>query len=147
MKVLVDADACPVKDIIIKVSKKYDIPVIMLVDTCHVIDDNYSKTIVVDKFSDSVDFVLVNKIEKGDVVITQDYGVAAMSLTKGAKVINQNGRVYNNENIDKLLFERHVSQKIRRGGGKISGPSKRKREDDANFEKAFGMLLNSLNFS
>ena len=118
MKVLVDADACPVKDIIIKISKKHEIPVIMLVDTCHVIDDDYSQTIVVDKSPDSVDFVLVNKIEKGDIVVTQDYGVAAMSLSKGAKVINQNGMIYDNENMDKLLFERHVSQKIRRSGGR-----------------------------
>ncbi|HHX18509.1 MAG TPA: YaiI/YqxD family protein [Clostridium sp.] len=144
MKVLVDADACPVKDIIIKISKKHEIPVIMLVDTCHVIDDDYSQTIVVDKSPDSVDFVLVNKIEKGDIVVTQDYGVAAMSLSKGAKVINQNGMIYDNENMDKLLFERHVSQKIRRSGGRTPGPSKRKKEDNHIFEKVFSELIEKI---
>ena len=144
MKVLVDADACPVKDIIVKISKKHEIPVIMLVDTCHVINDKYSQTIVVDKSPDSVDFALVNKIEKGDIVVTQDYGVAAMSLAKGAKVINQNGMIYNSENIDKLLFERHVSQKVRRGGGRTSGPSKRKKEDNDKFEKVFSRLIETI---
>jgi len=144
LKVLVDADACPVKDIIIKISKKHEIPVIMLVDTCHVIDDDYSQTIVVDKSPDSVDFVLVNKIEKGDIVVTQDYGVAAMSLSKGAKVINQNGMIYDNENMDKLLFERHVSQKIRRSGGRTPGPSKRKKEDNHIFEKVFSELIEKI---
>ena len=144
MKVLVDADACPVKDIIIKISKKHEIPVIMLVDTCHVIDDDYSQTIVVDKSPDSVDFVLVNKIEKGDIVVTQDYGVAAMSLSKGAKVINQNGMIYDNENMDKLLFERHVSQKIRRSGGRTPGPSKRKKEDNHIFKKVFSELIEKI---
>jgi uncharacterized protein YaiI (UPF0178 family) len=144
LKVLVDADACPVKDIIIKISKKHEIPVIMLVDTCHVIDDDYSQTIVVDKSPDSVDFVLVNKIEKGDIVVTQDYGVAAMSLSKGAKVINQNGMIYDNENMDKLLFERHVSQKIRRSGGRTPGPSKRKKEDNHIFKKVFSELIEKI---
>lgn len=144
MKVLVDADACPVKDIIVKISKVHGVPVIMLVDTCHVIDDNYSQTVVVDKSPDSVDFALVNRIEKGDIVVTQDYGVAAMSLAKGAKVINQNGIIYNNQNMDKLLFERHVSQKIRRGGGRTTGPSKRKQKDNDKFEKVFRMLLEKI---
>lgn len=142
MKILVDADACPVKNIIVKVAKEYSIHVTMLVDTSHIINDGYSEVITVDKSRDSVDFVLVNKVAKGDVVVTQDFGVAAMALSKGAKVMSQNGLVFCDENIDKLLFERHISQKVRRSGGRTSGPSKRTKEDDIRFEEVFRRLIN-----
>lgn len=141
MKILVDADACPVKNIIVRIAKQNNIPVIMLIDTSHVIDDGYSEVIVVDKGSDAVDFSLVNKVSGGDIVITQDYGVAAMALSRGAKVINQNGLVYSDQNIEKLLFERHISQKVRRSGGRTAGPRKRNKEDDMKFEEAFKVLI------
>ncbi|TYQ16544.1 UNVERIFIED_CONTAM: hypothetical protein Cloal_3091 [Acetivibrio alkalicellulosi] len=141
MKVLVDADACPVKNIIVSISKKYKIPVIMIADTCHNIDDGYSEVITVDKSSDSADFVLVNMIKKEDIVVTQDFGLAAMCLAKGARVINQNGLLYTNDNIDKLLFERHIGQKVRRGGGRTKGPSKRIKDDNIRFENTFLNLL------
>lgn len=141
MKILVDADACPVKKIIVNIAKSKNIHVIMLIDTSHEIDDGYSEVIVVDKSRDSVDFALVNKVEKGDIVVTQDYGVAAMALAKGAKVINQNGLIYSDKNMDKLLFERHLSQKVRRSGGRIAGSSKRTIEQDKKFEEAFKFLL------
>lgn len=141
MKILVDADACPVKHIIIKVAKEYHIPVVMCIDTSHIINDGYSEVVTVDKSRDSVDIALINRVSKGDIVVTQDYGVAAMALPKGAKAINQNGLIYSNENIDKLLFERHLAQKVRRSGSRVSGPRKRTREDDIRFEEAFRSLV------
>ena len=141
MKILVDADACPVKHIIVKVAKEYKIPVTMFIDTSHIIDDGYSEVITVDKSRDSVDIALVNKTSNGDIVVTQDYGVAAMALGKRAKAINQNGLVYSDGNIDKLLFERHLGQKVRRSGGRTSGPRKRTKEDDMKFEDSFRKLL------
>ena len=141
MNILVDADACPVKDIIVKIAKGHSLKVIMLCDTSHMLNDGYSEIVVVDKSRDSVDFALVNKIKKGDIVVTQDYGVAAMSLAKGAKVLNQNGMVYHEGNMDRLLFERHISQKVRRSGGRTSGPGKRTAEDNERFEKAFKNLI------
>jgi len=141
MKILVDADACPVKEIIVNIAKSKNIKVIMFIDTSHEIRDGYSEIVIVDKARDSVDFALVNKVEKGDIVITQDYGVATMALAKGAKAINQDGLIYSNENMDRLLFERHISQKIRRAGGRVSGPSKRTKEQNEKFEKAFKLLL------
>lgn len=142
MRILVDADACPVKQIIVKVAKEYNIPVIMFIDTSHVLNDGYSEVITVEKSRDSVDFALINRVIKGDIVVTQDYGVATMALPKGVKVINQNGLIYTNENIEKLLFERHLSQKVRRSGGRTFGPRKRVVEDDMKFEKAFRSLIN-----
>lgn len=141
MKILVDADACPVKGIILKVAREHSIPVTMFIDTSHILQDGYSEVVTVDKSRDSVDIALVNRVSKGDVVVTQDYGVAAMALPKGAKAISQNGLVYTNDNIDRLLFERHLGQKVRRSGGKTSGPRKRTKEDDERFEAAFRSLI------
>lgn len=142
MRILVDADACPVKKIIVKAAREYKISVVMFIDTSHILDDGYSEVVTVDKSRDSVDIALVNRILKGDIVVTQDYGVAAMALPKGAKAINQNGFIYNDENISNLLFERHLSQKVRRSGGRTNGPKKRTEDNDARFEKAFRMLIN-----
>lgn len=141
MKILVDADACPVKHIIVKLAKEYKIPVIMFIDTSHRINDGYSEVVVVDKARDSADIALANRVTGEDIVVTQDYGVAAMSLAKGARAINQNGLVYSNENIDMLLFERHIGQKVRRSGGRTSGPGKRTKEDDVKFENSLRGLL------
>ncbi len=141
MRILVDADACPVKSIIVKWAKQYDIPVTMLIDTSHELNDGYSTVIVVDKARDSVDIALANLIAKGDIVVTQDYGVAAMALGKRARAINQNGLIYSDNNIDRLLFERHLGQKVRRAGGRTSNMGKRTRADDESFETAFSKLL------
>lgn len=144
MKILVDADACPVKQIIVKVAKEYGIPVIMLIDTSHVLDDGYSEIITVDKSRDSVDFALINKVSKDDIVVTQDYGVAAMALPKGAKAVNQNGLVFSDDNINNLLLERHLSQEVRRSGGRTRGPKKRTEDNDIRFEAAFRKLLKTI---
>jgi len=144
MKILVDADACPVKGIIVKLAKAKKIPVTMLTDTSHQLRDGYSQVITVDKAADSVDFALMGLLSSGDIVVTQDYGLAAMALGKRARVINQNGMVYTDENIDRLLMERHLGSKVRRGGGRTKGPPKRTKEDDARFEERFEMLLAKL---
>jgi len=147
MKILVDADACPVKQIIVRIAKKNNIPVTMLCDTSHVLNDGYSSIITVDKHADSVDFALMALLSCEDIVVTQDFGLAAMVLGKGARVLNQNGLVYTDQNIDKLLYERHIGQKVRRGGGKTKGPAKRAKEDDERFETAFVGLVESSSFS
>jgi uncharacterized protein YaiI (UPF0178 family) len=124
MQILVDADACPVKQFIVRLAKQHKIPVTMLIDTSHELNDGYSRIITVDKAADSVDFALMRLLTRDDIVVTQDFGLAAMVLGKGAKAINQNGMVFTNENIDKLLMERHIGQKVRRGGGKKNGQRK-----------------------
>jgi uncharacterized protein YaiI (UPF0178 family) len=141
MRILVDADACPVKAIIVRLAKRRKIPVTMLIDTAHELDDGYSEIITVSRRADSVDYALMNILAHNDIVVTQDYGLAAMALGKGAKAVNQNGLVYTDENIDGLLMGRYIGQKIRRGGGRTKGPAKRTEEDDERFEKAFSALL------
>jgi uncharacterized protein len=145
MKILVDADACPVKDIILHIGKKYEMKIIMFIDTCHIYCDDYSEVITVDKGRDSVDFALANKIEKYDIVVTQDYGVAAMALSKGALAIHQNGLIYDKDNIDKLLFERYLSQRVRKAGGRTTNQKKRTKENDIAFEKSLLYLCEQNN--
>jgi uncharacterized protein YaiI (UPF0178 family) len=140
-RILVDADACPVKEIIVRMAKRRNIPVTMVIDTSHELDDGYSTIITVDKGSDSADYAIAGMVTGRDVVVTQDYGLAAMILAKGASAIDQNGMVYTNENIDSLLERRYIGQKIRRGGGSTKGPKKRTIDDDERFEAVFGKVL------
>ena len=143
MKILVDADACPVKAIIEEVAKEYNIPVYMFVDTSHILSSDYSKIIVVSKAPDAVDFALFNNTQKGDIVVTQDYGVAAMALGKGAYAIHHNGREYLNEGINQMLMERHIAKKLRMAGGRVKGSTKRRSgKEDEGFRKCFQRLCN-----
>ena len=93
------------------------------------------------KGADSVDFALVNLAVQGDVVITQDYGLAAMCLARKAMVVNQDGLEYTADNIDALLLRRHTAAKLRRQGGRLKGPAKRSREQDVSFQNALVSLL------
>ena len=111
MKIYVDADACPVVAIVEQIAKEYEIPVTLLCDTNHVLYSDYSEVVTVGAGADAVDFKLVSLCHKGDIVVTQDYGVAAMILGKGAYGIHQNGKWYTNENIDRMLMERHLAKK------------------------------------
>ncbi|TCT16283.1 hypothetical protein EDC18_102300 [Natranaerovirga pectinivora] len=133
MKILVDADACPVKDIIINIAKKYNLEVIMFFDTSHIYKNDYCKVVTVDKGRDSADFALIGSIKSGDLVISQDYGVASISLSKKAIVLNQDGFIYTDDNIDLLLFQRHLSKTNRRHGNRPKGPKKRTSAQDDSF--------------
>lgn len=135
MKILIDGDGCPVIDLTIKIAKKFNIDVIIMCDTSHVFNKEGVKTMVFSKGADSVDFALINTVQKEDIVITQDYGLAAMAINKASYVINQNGLIYTDDNIDTLLYSRHISKKIRQSGGRVKGPKKRSNEDNINFEK------------
>ena len=128
-------------------AKQRNVPVAMLIDTSHQLDDGYSKIITVDKQADSVDFALMRLLTREDIVVTQDYGLAAMVLGKGARAVNQNGLVYSNDNIDKLLMERHIGAKVRRRGGRTKGPAKRSKEDNERFETVFGSMLDAVTAS
>ena len=143
MQILIDADACPVVQIAEKVAIKYNIPVTLICDTNHILNSDYSEVIVVSAGADAVDYRLINICHKGDIVITQDYGVAAMALAKGAYSIHQSGRWYTNENIDQMLMERHINKKARRTSAKnhIKGPRKRTEEDDKRFAESFEKIV------
>lgn len=141
MKVLVDADACPVTDIAVSLCRQYNTPCFLLCDTAHEFHRDGAQTLIFDKGADSVDFALVNRVESGDIVVTQDYGLASMCLAKGARVLHQDGWAYTKENIDALLFSRHESGKYRRAGGRTKGPKKREKAQDDAFRDALQQML------
>ena len=143
MKILVDADACPVVRIVEQTAERYKIPVVLLCDTNQVLQSSYSEIKVIGAGADAVDFALVNQCGKGDIVVTQDYGVAAMILGKGAHGIHQSGKWYTNENIDQMLMERHLAKKARMGKGKhhLKGPAKRTEDDDERFQESLCKLI------
>ena len=141
MKIIIDGDACPGISIIEKVAKLYKIPVIIFCDINHFIQSDYSIVRIVDNGFQNVDMYVVNETKSNDIVISQDYGVAAICLSKNAAVINPKGYIYNNDNIDRLLEERHIHQKIRKGGGRTSNPKKRTVEDDNRLEKNLICLI------
>lgn len=147
MKIFVDADACPVIDIVEDIATKYNISVTLLCDTNHVLTSDYSEVIVVGAGADTVDYKLISICHRGDIVVTQDYGVAAMALGKGAFAIHQSGKWYTNENIDQMLMERHLNKKARRASSRnhIKGPRKRTEEDDQRFAESFEKLLRKAN--
>ena len=146
MRIFIDADACPVVRQTEEVAKKYSVPVMLLCDTNHILQSDYSEVKVIGAGADAVDFALVNLCQAGDVVITQDYGVAAMALGKRAYAMHQNGWQYTNENIERLLMERHLTKKARRASGKhhLKGPRKRSEEDNQQFKVKLERLLAKL---
>lgn len=141
MKVLIDADACPVVDIALRLCVKHGIPCLLLCDTAHACYREGAQTLIFDKGSDSVDFALVNRVTAGDIVITQDYGLASMCLAKTARVIHQDGWEYTEYNISGLMEQRHAAKKHRLAGGRTKGPSKRTKAQDEAFTKAFQQML------
>jgi len=143
MRIFVDADACPVVGIVERTAKKYAVPITLLCDTNHVLSSAYSEIKVIGAGADAVDYALIGLCRKGDIVVTQDYGVAAMALGKGAYAIHQSGKWYTNENIDQMLMERHLAKKARRSSGKhhLKGPGKRTSEDDEHFAESFEQLI------
>ena len=142
MTVFIDADGCPVVDITLRLAKQANVDCIIICDTSHMFDKPGVRTITVPRGDDSVDFTLVNMIQKGDIIVTQDYGLAAMCLARGTHPINQDGLIYDDSNIDRLLMQRHTAKKIRKAGGRVKGPAKRVAEQDKVFEAKLSNLLN-----
>ena len=142
MTIYIDADACPVTRIAEDIARKHDIPVTLLCDTNHVLTSDYSTVKVIGAWADAVDFALINLCQRGDIVVTQDYGVAALALGKGAKAIHQSGKWFTDDNIDGLLMDRHLAKKARRSGKHhLKGLAKRTEEDDKRFAESFERLI------
>lgn len=141
MRLLIDADGCPVVDIAIRLCKQYGISCLLLCDTAHEFYRDGAETLVFDKGADSVDFAIVSRVSPGDIVITQDYGLASMCLARSARILHQDGWEYTRDNIDALLLARHESRKLRAAGGRTKGPKKRTAAQNAAFEAAFQKLL------
>ena len=141
MKLFIDADGCPVTDIAVGLANTYHIPCVIVCDTAHEINRDGAQTVTVGKGADSADFALVNLLQPGDIVVTQDYGLAAMCLSRRAAAIHQDGFLYTQENIDELLFFRAAATRARRGGVRTKGPAKRTQGQNEQFYAALDALL------
>jgi uncharacterized protein len=141
MKIIVDADACPGKHIIEEVAKEFKLDLIFYCDINHILTSDYATVKYMDSGFQSVDMKIANEAKLGDIVVTQDYGVAAMVLGKKAYAISPKGNIYSDDNIEKLLFERHLSAKVRRGGGKTASHKKRSSEDDVKLKENLIRLI------
>lgn len=138
MTIYIDADACPVTQIAEDIAQKHGVPMTLLCDTSHELTSDYSTVKVIGAGADAVDFALINLCQHGDIVITQDYGVAALALGKGARAIHQSGKWFTDDNIDGLLMDRHLAKKARRSGKHhLKGPAKRTEEDEKRFAESF----------
>lgn len=141
MRILIDADACPVVDLTIKIALQYKIEIILYCDKNHILEKKNAKTIYVNPGNDAVDFVLLRDTKENDVVVTQDFGLASMILGKKAHCINQNGLIYNKFNIDSLLFSRQMSKKMRDKGKRTKGPKKREAKNDLSYKTSLTSLI------
>ena len=141
MNIFIDADGCPVVDIAIKVSKENNIHIVVVKNYAVQISDNYAEVVTVDISRDSADYYIANRISPGDILVSQDHGLAAMCLAKGAICINQNGLIINNENIDGMLNRRHMNQKLRREQKIYTKFKKRNPQADEDFERILRSLL------
>ena len=135
MNILIDADGCPVVDLTLQIAKQFGIPVIILCDTSHQIER---------EGADSVDFALVNRVKPGDLVVTQDYGLASMCLARCARVLNQNGLEYTANNMEALMLRRYENKKLLRAGKHPKGSPKRTKAQDEAFASTLTSLLESV---
>ena len=143
--IYIDADACPVTHIAEEIARRHGIPVTILCDTTHAMNSDYSAVKLIGAGADAVDLALINLCKAGDIVITQDYGVAALALGKGALAVHQSGKCFTDDNIGGLLMDRHLAKKARRSGKHhLKGPAKRTEEDDRCFAESFERLIAEL---
>lgn len=141
MKILIDADGCPVVHITLSVAKEFGIEAVIFCDTSHEFHKDGVRTVTVDKGADSADFAIVNFLDRGDLVVTQDYGLAAMTLSKKGRALTQNGLEITAFNIDSLLASRYAAKKARMSKKHLKGPPKRTAEQDRRFEAALRKIL------
>lgn len=141
MKIIVDADACPVTDTVVCVAKKKNLQCILVCDNTHLQKSEYAQVLTVDKGADCADIKIANIVSAGDTVVTQDYGLAALCLGKRAKILTQNGLIITDENIESLLYSRFMSKKARMSGKRTKGSKKRTSDDDKSFTEALYFVL------
>jgi uncharacterized protein YaiI (UPF0178 family) len=144
MKIFIDGDACPVTALIEKTAALYGVGVVFFHSTCHYSSNSNTSAvekIMVDNVSQAVDMAIINRVTKGDIVVTGDFGLASLVLGKGSYAISFSGMIYDENNIDRLLFERHMAGVVRRSGGRVKGPAKRTDKDNMSFEKSLNILI------
>ncbi|MGB6178654.1 YaiI/YqxD family protein [Carnobacterium sp.] len=146
MTIYIDADACPVKDVIISEGTAKEIPVTLVTSISHFSTVEQPKgveTIYVDNGAEAADYRIIRLIKKKDLLVTQDYGLASLALAKGAVVIHHSGYRYTMDNIDQLLQDRYLSAMIRKSGKRTKGPKPFTEENREKFRQLLTEILSS----
>jgi hypothetical protein len=142
MKIFIDGDACPSKDIAYDLSAKYDVEVIIIMSIKHYSDANCGREVIyVDSDPQAADMAIVNRVSGGDIVITSDYGLASLCIMKRCICLSFTGNIIDINNIDELLSIRYINQKIREYGGRTKGPPKRNSRDDFRFKRNLEKII------
>ncbi|MFI3307819.1 MAG: DUF188 domain-containing protein [Mycoplasmatota bacterium] len=128
MRIVIDADACPNVYEIINIAQQYKIKILIVADDSHVFKNDYADIVICETGYQSADMYILNNLKKEDIVITQDYGVAVIALSKVYAVIHPTGFLYD-ETISEMMEIRHIHAVARKSGIKVKGPKKRKKED------------------
>ena len=142
----IDADACPVTREAISVGRAHGFGVVLVGNGTQNLARHVRpgvEAVQVGQGRDAADFAIVERLRPEDVVVTQDIGVAAMALGRGARAISPRGRVFHTVTIDAELAVRHAEQKHRRAGGRTGGPSKFTDEDREHFVESLERMLRS----
>lgn len=144
MQIYIDADACPVKNIIIEEAIAKEIPVTLVTSISHFSTKEQPvgvETVYVDTGAEAADYRIIKLIKKGDILVTQDYGLASLGLGKGCIVLHHTGYVYTSENIDQLLQSRYLSAMVRKSGKRTKGPKPFTDENRKEFRQRFKEIL------
>ena len=142
MKIIVDADACPVKEIIFSVARELQIPVILVSSIAHSMpEEDIAEIRWVDKNPQAADIEIINLSQYQDIIVTGDYGLAALVLGKGSRAISFRGIIYQEKKMDSMLESRYLSRKIRESGGRTKGPKPFVQKDAELFEKSLRHLI------
>ena len=144
LQLIVDADACPVTELAVRAAARFGAPAVLVCDHSHALSIPGAQVITVSQGADSADYCISSLCRPGDVVVTQDYGLAALVLARGGFPISQDGLIYSDDNISALLESRHFAAKVRRSGGRLRGPKKRTRAQNEAFLASFEALLERL---
>ncbi|NPC93346.1 YaiI/YqxD family protein [Bacillus sp. WMMC1349] len=141
--IFVDADACPVKDEVLKVAADYQVKVKFVASFEHfqITRNEQEDWTYVDRHKEAADLYIANHVQAGDLVITQDIGLASLLLGKKVIVISERGFLFEEKSIDIALYRRHISQKLRKSGHYTKGPKKLVKEDKERFVKQLQKIL------
>lgn len=144
MRIVIDGDGSPVKEDVIEIAKVYQLEVMIVTSVDHYTHKDYPtyvQFVYVDKGADSADYKIVGLIRKGDILVTQDYGLASLVLPKGVRVFHQTGKEFTSTAIDVLLEQRYQSGKLRKAGLRTKGPKPFTLQDHQNFRQALIQAL------
>lgn len=137
MKIIIDSDASPVKGIVIQEAEKRGLDVILVASFAHFsnkVHPSHVETVYVDSEKEAADYKIMQLAQRSDVLITQDYGLASMTLLKGVTVLHHKGFQYDQYNIERLLESRYLSAQMRKSGKRTKGPKPFTQADAQTFQ-------------